>query len=260
MKKKIVPVLVVLALVTVGIGSYFLGQQSNSPVVETPPAQSSTPEAKPDVTPIATPSSEPTPETIVPEPEKEPEEELVAENPDYFEDMNRRWIMWPIMDINVYAEPTETSEVVSVNPKGLTILVKAIGHGSYGDWYYIAGCVKGIEYKGYVQSQYLSMEEVEMDSEEQQPVQQKPSSNVQKPSSDAQKPVEQKPSNEVQKPVEQKPSSDVQNQSGNIPGAMSWEDFASEISHVELTEEQKEADRKATQEAVDRTQGTLHPN
>ena len=45
-----------------------------------------------------------------------------------------------------------------------------------------------------------------------------------------------------------------------VPGAMSWEDFASEISHVELTEEQKEADRKATQEAVDRTQGTLVPN
>ena len=52
MKKKIAPALVVLALIAVGIGGYFLGRQSNLPAVETPPAESSTPEATP-TTPVA---------------------------------------------------------------------------------------------------------------------------------------------------------------------------------------------------------------
>lgn len=57
MKKKLVPILVVLALVIVGVGSYFLGQRSNESTIENPPAQSSTPEATPDATtPEATPS------------------------------------------------------------------------------------------------------------------------------------------------------------------------------------------------------------
>lgn len=56
MKKKIVPVLVVLALVIVGVGGYLMGQKSNNPVVETPPAQSSTPEATP-TTPVVETSS-----------------------------------------------------------------------------------------------------------------------------------------------------------------------------------------------------------
>ena len=71
--------------------------------------------------------------------------------------------MWPITDVNVYVEPNETAEVVVINPKGLTVLLKGIGHGSYADWYYISGCVKGNEYVGYVQREYLSLEEVEMD-------------------------------------------------------------------------------------------------
>lgn len=75
MKKKIVPVLVVLALVVVGVGGYMMGQQSNNTVVETPPTESSTPvavapEAKPDAAPEATPV------VTTPEPPAEPVETL----------------------------------------------------------------------------------------------------------------------------------------------------------------------------------------
>ncbi len=68
MKKKIVPVLVVLALVVVGVGGYFLGREfSTSPSLETPPAQSSTPaeptpEVKNDAAPEANPVADVTPE------------------------------------------------------------------------------------------------------------------------------------------------------------------------------------------------------
>ena len=60
MKKKIVLVLVVLALVAVGGAGYFMGQQSNAPAAETPPAQSSAPEATPTTPVVETTSPEPT--------------------------------------------------------------------------------------------------------------------------------------------------------------------------------------------------------
>ena len=72
MKKKIVPVLVVLALVAVGGAGYFMGQQSNAPAAETPPAESSTPEVTPDTTPDATPTT-PVTEMTSPEPTPTPE-------------------------------------------------------------------------------------------------------------------------------------------------------------------------------------------
>lgn len=71
MKKKLVPVLVVLALVGVGVGGYMMGQQSNFPVVETPPAESSIPEVQTDAAPEATPAA-----TTTPEPPAEPVETL----------------------------------------------------------------------------------------------------------------------------------------------------------------------------------------
>ena len=53
MKKKLVPVLVVLALVAVGGFGYFMGQQSIPPAVETLPAESS--EVQTDAAPQASP-------------------------------------------------------------------------------------------------------------------------------------------------------------------------------------------------------------
>lgn len=73
--KKFVPVLVVLALVVVGGLGYFMGQQSNAPAAETPPAESSTPEVTPDTTPEVTPTT-PAVETTFPEPTPETVEHL----------------------------------------------------------------------------------------------------------------------------------------------------------------------------------------
>ena len=72
MKKKLAPVLVVLALVAVGVGGYLMGQRSNAPTVENPPAESSTPaeptpEVKQDAAPGTTPTT-PAVETTSPEP------------------------------------------------------------------------------------------------------------------------------------------------------------------------------------------------
>ena len=44
--KKILPVFAILLIAVAGI-AFYMGQQSNAPVVETPPAASSTPKADP---------------------------------------------------------------------------------------------------------------------------------------------------------------------------------------------------------------------
>lgn len=146
---------------------------------------------------------------------------VLAENPDYFEAVDDWLLMWPIVDVNAYLEPLETSEVVRVNPKGVSLRVLEKGHGKYDGWYHVNGIVKAEKYDGYVESKYLSLEEVEVDViqvAEQKPVEQKPA---------VPQPIQQKPT--VQQPDKQEPE-----ESG---GGIALEDFLDSIETGENIEE-----------------------
>ena len=71
MKKKLISVLAVLALVAFGISGCSAEQQPDAPTVEPPPAESNIPEVTPDVIPEAPPVESTSPEPT-PEPEPEP--------------------------------------------------------------------------------------------------------------------------------------------------------------------------------------------
>jgi len=140
MKKKHILWLLLLLLI-VGAAIFMLTGQSHEPPPEPPPAESSTPAPPaPEVKPTEPPAS--------PEPSAE----------GYFEVLQPSVLMWPVQDINAYAEPTESGEIVCVNPEGVSVLAERIGRGCYEGWYDVFGIVNGAEYNGYVQGEFLSTE------------------------------------------------------------------------------------------------------
>jgi len=227
MNKKTTSILIISALIVVGAVGFMMGQNSSTASADSLPEDPQ----------IENASAEDVVDNL------ETQDNLNAD--DSFTDVY--YERYVIKDLDVYESPSTDSKSLGKVKFNICIVCIREGFGEMEDWAQAIGYINGEKFNGYVQREYLSESKIVV----QQPVQQKPSSNAQKPSSNAQKPVEQKPSNEVQKPVEQKPSNDYV-----IPGAVSGEDFIDGTEHIKITEE----NIKATQEAVDRTQGTLHPN
>lgn len=213
MKKKIVPILVVLALVIVGIGGYFLGREFNtSPSLETPPAESSTPEVTPDTTPEATPvvettSPEPAPETETMEPSVEPVSDTAAElgaeqdQAGFAEALYTIYVKAskadedgvPVYDKAVWDLDTKEIWRTSGGHETQYICI-GVGYGDYDGWIEI---INANGEMGYTQSAWFT-QELEVGGGQQAVEQQKPAQTEQ-----------QKPAQTEQ----QKPSTN--NQSGN---------------------------------------------
>lgn len=226
MNKKLTPFLIILTLIAVGGTGFMMGQGSLTAEADSVS-------------------------------DNQHIENIPVENDDYFEEVRYSTLnaedcftdvyyeRYVIKDLDVYESPSTDSKSLGKVKFNICIVCIREGFGEMEDWAQAIGYINGEKFNGYVQREYLSESKIVV----QQPVQQKPSSNAQKPSSDAQKPVEQKPVE--QKPVEQKPSNNYV-----IPGAVSGEDFIDGTEHGKITDE----DIKATEEALDRIQGTIHPN
>ena len=194
MKKKLVPVLVVLALIAVGVGGYFMGQRSNSPTVENPPAESSTPEIKtePSVEPVAdtttelsTPQEQPFKETLY----------TVYVKNDYLKNGSGVpvWDKYKV-DASLGINGLQKEVFKTSANAGVPYVVIGIGYGDAEGYLQILDISSGAT--GYSNENWFTQELAEV--EVQKPAEQKPA--------ETQKPVEQKPAE--QKPAEQKPAND----------------------------------------------------
>lgn len=188
MKKKLVPVLVVLALIAVGVGGYFIGQQSNDPTVENPPAESSTPEVKtePSVEPVAdtaielsTPQEQPFKETLY----------TVYVKNDYLKNGSGVpvWDKYKV-DASLGINGLQKEVFKTSANAGVPYVVVGVGYGDADGYLQILDISSGAT--GYSNENWFTQELAEVE--------------VQKPAE--QKPAEQKPAE--QKPAEQKPAND----------------------------------------------------
>ena len=181
MKKKLVPVLVVLALIAVGAGGYFMGQRSNAPTADNPPAQSSTP-----TTPAA--------ETTSPEPSAEPIADTAPQDgftasiytvyvkPQYAEDDGV-----PVYDRSEWT--LDTTELWRTSGGyGAPYVCTGIGYGQYEGWIEI---IDPQGNTGYTQDIWFTTE-LEVTNHQQAEVEkQEPAQVEQQTPAKTQKPAEQ---------------------------------------------------------------------
>lgn len=205
MKKRIAPILVVLALVVVGGLGYFMGQRSNEPTIESPPAESSTPEVTPEVEPVSSePVVEPTPETVSPEPSVEPTLEQDEEEMVFRDTLYQCIVMAEKMP--AYSTPHTTLPPVREYVRWDKILYNVSESGEWcrtevnGEYIYFreADITGGLTDKQ-IDELFIQRDAEQQSPKEEQQHQQEPAQPQQQPQSPKEEPIQEDP----------KPSEDV---------------------------------------------------